>query len=213
MTDIKVTINVEEIMSQIRKDIESKLLVDDIVEFEDIALDEIDDVNCYSDQDFSQRINSLRQSLFINSYRNITSRRGITGKVIIFLKKIIRKCICFYIEPIVHEQNNINLLIGECMEDIKRYTLQQQTYKDEFDDLEFVFNNEIMKRFKILQSNNESLSSQNEMLSKENIELVAEFSKLKESNIFLQRQIEIIQLEQRKLSLLLQNITPKEGNT
>lgn len=56
-------------------------------------------------QEDIKMVNSLH---YIDPYKNITSHRKVTGKIIIFIKKVIRKLLSWYITPMVVQQNEFN---------------------------------------------------------------------------------------------------------
>jgi O-antigen chain-terminating methyltransferase len=92
-------INIEDIMNQIRKKIQEKGIIDEEIEFGQISSEE------EMLPEYLRMINNLWD---VNSYSNIHSHRKVIGKIIIFIKKIIRKSIFWYINPIVQQQNQFN---------------------------------------------------------------------------------------------------------
>jgi O-antigen chain-terminating methyltransferase len=56
----------------------------------------------------SAAVERLNQFWNIQIYGPIYSRSGIVGRFIIFIKRIIRKCISFYLVPIIVNQNTFN---------------------------------------------------------------------------------------------------------
>lgn len=92
-------INIEDIMAQIRKKIQEQGIVDEDIEFDKVS----------SEEDMlSEYLTMVNNSWNINPYFNIHSHRKIIGKIIIFVKKVIRKSISWYIAPIVEQQNEFN---------------------------------------------------------------------------------------------------------
>jgi len=59
-------------------------------------------------------------SYVVKSYWEITSHRKYFGNLIIFIKKVIRKGIFWFIDPIVQQQNNINILLKNNIEKNKK---------------------------------------------------------------------------------------------
>ena len=47
------------------------------------------------------------------AHREIISRSGISGKIIIFFKKVIRRCLKWYINPICDQQTHFNVKVSE----------------------------------------------------------------------------------------------------
>lgn len=58
------------------------------------------------------------ENWLINPEKIITSHRKIIGKFIVFGKKIVRKFLRWYINPIVDEQNNFNGSVTRCINEI-----------------------------------------------------------------------------------------------
>lgn len=92
-------INVEDIMRQIR---------------EKIARENIQEEILYLDKEFGsstlfrEHLRLTNLSCNIISYKAITSHRKLTGKIIVLIKKLIRKSIYWYINPMIEQQNEFN---------------------------------------------------------------------------------------------------------
>jgi len=101
------TVNVQEIMNEIRRDIQIKGYKNSDLSFPDIPY------NAYSDKShidsFAENIRDLRNRENVFASRPIKSNR-VFGFAIVAFKKIIRRLMSFYIEPIVSDQNVINRL-------------------------------------------------------------------------------------------------------
>ena len=115
------TINIEQIMEEIRADIAKKGYVDDAVSFdsieikESVAIHNDPDNNATDFHELSQILLSLeywckdtKRLQEINYYRPIQSQRKIIGGLITFFKKTARRSLRFLFEPIVSEQNAFN---------------------------------------------------------------------------------------------------------
>jgi len=109
-------INIEEIMAEIRREIAEKGYKNDDISFSDIPV--------YSSAEEIATSNLSGENLYllqvkynIATHRPLKSSRAI-GSLIIFVKKIIRKLIKFYIEPIVTDQNEINGIVKSCIQDL-----------------------------------------------------------------------------------------------
>ena len=88
-------INTAEIMSDIKR------TAKDIPDFENIPYKKNAGSVIYENPD--KAISEMRSYSYIHSYRQFNDK-----KVKVFLKKVVRKIIKFYVEPIVEEQNNFN---------------------------------------------------------------------------------------------------------
>jgi len=109
-------INVEEIMAEIKRDIKEKGYKND-----DISFSEVMPCTSYTPLTHSNMLDENVRNLMnirgVVSYKVLKSNRSI-GFIIIFVKKIIRKLVKFYIEPIVYDQNQINSLAAISIKDI-----------------------------------------------------------------------------------------------
>ena len=110
-------INVEEIMVEIRKEIDEKGYRNETVLFSEIPLN----TGSYEDN-----LGALHDRYTVATYRVLESK-GALGAIKVFFRKIIRKLIRFYVDPIVFDQNEINKITIMCLHD-------------------FYFDNETMRR-------------------------------------------------------------------
>jgi len=109
-------VDIEEIMSEIRREIKEKGYKDEDILFSEIPLYSSAYGLIHSGE-FEDNLGFLRANNAIAAYRPLKSNR-IVGFLIIFLKKIIRKLTKFYIEPIVTDQNENNRLVTACIQDL-----------------------------------------------------------------------------------------------
>ena len=116
MTGSGQNINVEEIMEEIRRDIKEKGYQNDDISFSDVPLSgkylTMDNSNLAA-----QKIMLLQARYNVFAYRPLASNRSF-GALIVFIKKVIRKMIKFYIEPIVSDQNDVNGLVASGLKDL-----------------------------------------------------------------------------------------------
>ena len=101
-------INIEDIMKQIRTEIREKGYVDNELQFSDIACLAGGSGVPFDMNQYKEEVESANESRLVLSYRDISSDRAGVGKIITIVKKIVRKVVCFYIEPIVDDQNRFN---------------------------------------------------------------------------------------------------------
>lgn len=80
-----------------------------------------------------QEITYLKQTSYISAYRPLYSCRPIIGSVIVFVKKVIRKLVKFYVEPITFDQSDRNAHMARALE-LLQEQLQKQT--EEIEQLE-----------------------------------------------------------------------------
>ena len=92
-------INVEKIMEEIRADIEKRGLAEDDLNFQDVMIQgDIFQIARFQD--------ALKMA---NIYSNINLHNDVGGSGIKrFVKRVIRKCVRFYIQPMLEQQNEFN---------------------------------------------------------------------------------------------------------
>jgi hypothetical protein len=96
------TINVEEIMKEIRADIKAKGLTDTTGSFDDIVLLG-GEGNFYNKEVYEDMLTNVGETAEVLSYRELSG-----NPISKFIKKINRRLIAFYIECIVDDQNKFN---------------------------------------------------------------------------------------------------------
>ena len=109
-------INVEDIMTEIRQEIEEKGYKNEDVSFTDIAVG-FSSYGIAHSKAFEENLGTLRARYNVAAYRPLYSNRAI-GFIVVFIKKVMRKLTKFYIEPIVKDQNENNRLTTMCIQDL-----------------------------------------------------------------------------------------------
>jgi O-antigen chain-terminating methyltransferase len=134
MPDIK-TIDIEKIMEEIRADIAAKGLTDDIPEFGSFSLpqEEASEFNMNILEDTIERLGFCWK---IESDHEIRSRPGLAGRLIIFVKRIIRKCIRFYMLPVILEQNEVNKTVLDSLVQLENFVKTQSMQNDGKNEIE-----------------------------------------------------------------------------
>ena len=119
-------INIEEIMNEIRADIAAKGYSRNTLSFDDIMLDD-DCMKCnqFDKMEFSQELYVLNHNWEIMAYRQFGDNGGIWGRLRTFFKKVIRKTVKFYVEPIVEDQNRYNASTTRSMNLLECYINEQ----------------------------------------------------------------------------------------
>jgi len=114
-------INVDEIVNQIRAEIKEKGLEASMLSFEDVPFDK---ETSHTENHFE--LSSLVQSAdYMNARNQIEPYKEISGNpIIVFIKKIIRKLVKFYIMPIMTEQNALNYHCANAVNQISCYVEQ-----------------------------------------------------------------------------------------
>lgn len=153
------TINIEEIMQEIRQEIKEKHLTADMLSFEDVPYTKPGDaVHGYGLD--SQEVKTAM--VYLNSHYNVQPYKPLAGNpVFVFIKKVIRKLAKFYIIPIVDEQNQFNENTVRMLNAIC-HTQQTESSSD------------LVHRLEVLELNQKHLHTQIELLRKENETLRAE---------------------------------------
>ncbi len=101
-------INVEEIMEQIRSEIEEKGYKEDMLSFEDLPLEKA----CCNKNSLNSHIDGMRSTFYVEWKRVVNS--GAKGIV----KRVIRKFIGFLIAPIVEDQTQYNRNVLSAFEEV-----------------------------------------------------------------------------------------------
>ena len=106
-------INVESIMKEIKKEIEVKGYTNDLLSFDDVVVD----VGAMNVNKFDKiKFNEDNHEWEVNPYRPLQG-----NKVTVFFKKVIRKLVYFFVEPIVMAQDGFNASIVRMMNQMNCY--------------------------------------------------------------------------------------------
>lgn len=112
-------INIEDIMTEIKENIKTKGYSKKELKFADIEIRDPQGMGTTFDMGiFKNDLHSSFQTRLVASYRPIESYTPGVGIVVKFVKKVLRKLLCFYIEPIVEDQNKFNENIVRNMTEI-----------------------------------------------------------------------------------------------
>lgn len=150
-------IDVEKIMEEIREDIRIKGYTNDMLSFNDVIIEPQIGVNTGFDKvKFNEELYEL------NNYWNIASNHVITGnKIVLLIKRIIRKCIRFHINPIIEEQNRFNAVVVRSINLLDQYISQhykeQENEQNKLDEVSFIIRREIKRELSALRTENEML--------------------------------------------------------
>lgn len=173
-------INVEDIMAEIRAEIKENRY-NDSLSFQDCITDVTNDSHfdtAFDKIKFNEELYSL------NHYWNVQGYRPLHGNIItIFVKRLIRKLIKFYIEPVINDQNNYNAITTRIFNLVNVY-IEQQRIRDEelmaeYDELRYLINRKMAKDFNLLRRDFSNLERSLDVLKAENDILKNEVEKLK----------------------------------
>lgn len=138
-------IDIEKIILEIREEIRTKGYIEEKLDFDRIPIKRavsasLLDVKEFNMEELLQSVAEINQYYYIEPYKELKSTRPMIGPIIVFIKKIIRKLIKFYIEPVVFEQRNYNASVVCCINQMVKYIDEQQY------NLELKYENEKLKR-------------------------------------------------------------------
>lgn len=155
------TINIEDIMLQIKREIKEKGLKADMLSFEDVPYDQPVDMADGSD------LSACDEALnYINSHYSIQPYKELQGNPIkVFFKKVIRKLTKFYVEPVVFEQNEMNANIARVLNSL-RSAAEANSGGEDFND-----------RIQVLELAQKELNKRIDSLERENAALREELGK------------------------------------
>ncbi|MDE6657835.1 MAG: hypothetical protein K2J88_04550 [Oscillospiraceae bacterium] len=122
MQNDRKQINIDEIMQQIRTEIKQKGYNNSMLDFEEIPFaQEIS----HAENHF--QLASLQQSAeYLNIRNQIEPYKPVEGNfLVVWIKKILRKLIKFYIMPIMTEQNALNLHTANSVNQIQQYIISK----------------------------------------------------------------------------------------
>lgn len=144
------TLNIEDIMAEIRQEIKDKGFTSDMLSFEDISYPKVDTLNLNISMQSDEISNSL---VYMNTHYQIQPYKSIYGNPVkTFIKKVLRKSIKFYIEPIVLEQNEFNAHTIRVLNSIRETFLEQDNKNNEVENiLERIEIIEIQQKYLIKQ--------------------------------------------------------------
>lgn len=127
-------LNVEKIMEEIRYEIREKGYTKDMLSFSDVDIETEDTkvgIEKFERIKFNEELFNLNMLWNVNPYREIDVKPGLKGKCVAFIKKIIRKCIRFYLAPIVWEQDTFNATTVRLLNMMNLYMEENQRLSDQ----------------------------------------------------------------------------------
>ena len=148
-------INIEEIMSQIKREIKEKNLTADMLSFEDVPYEKPTDMSSGSSlEDCDSALTYMNTHYYIQPYKEL---QGNPLKV--FFKKVIRKLTKFYVEPVVFEQNDFNANTTKALNSLRSAVNTSSESSDMNDRLQVLelAQKELTKRIDSLERENAAL--------------------------------------------------------
>lgn len=118
-----MSLNIEDIMSEIRADIKEKGISGDMLSFADIPCD-ANPRNPAQQYDSDQ----LRKNIsYVSDYFALSTENELEGGAFSkLIKKIVRKLARFYVEPIADEQSALNANTAQALQQLELYIMDSQ---------------------------------------------------------------------------------------
>lgn len=130
-------IDVEAIMAEIKEEIDKRPYKEKILSFEDVG--EFSDLDGdiltgYSFEELTRQVDNINAQYMVQEYRIFPSH-GVLNKIKNIVKKLIRKPIRFYVNPIVHDQDEFNASVVKSINQIKFYISENEQLKQQVEEL------------------------------------------------------------------------------
>lgn len=121
-----MAINIEDIMSEIRSDIQEKGLNSSMLSFADVPCDANGKSNDAYDPD------TLRSNVqYVSTQYQMQPYRPLAGNpVMVFFKKVLRRLMRFYIEPLAQEQTYFNANTAQALQEMELYIIDTQAHSN-----------------------------------------------------------------------------------
>ncbi|MDO4156299.1 MAG: hypothetical protein Q4D37_05915 [Oscillospiraceae bacterium] len=122
-----MAINIEDIMSEIRSDIQQKGLNSSMLSFADVPCDANPDnpTESYDPDTFRSNVQYVSTQYQVQPYRPLTG-----NPILVFCKKVLRRLMRFYIEPIAQEQTYFNANTAQALQEVEMYIIDTQTHSN-----------------------------------------------------------------------------------
>ena len=140
-------INIEDIMAEIKRDIKAKGLTEDMLSFEDVPYKK--PVSVGGSEQAHEALEFLNANCCVQPYKELKG-----NPLFVFVKKVTRKLVKFYVEPVVQEQNDLNINTVTVLN-----ALSENDMSEKLSELE-IAQKELMLRLDRLERENAALRSQ-----------------------------------------------------
>lgn len=158
-------INIEDIMKEIRAEIKEKGYDSSMLSFDDVKCNtSLNDGSGISSEDFSRDLQFVKLNCCVQPYKELEG-----PKPVVVFRKILRKLIKFYIEPVVNDQNAVNLRYVRMIDYLNGLVKPDRDVPDmrelavQIEDLELkiknvsLYSEALEKRIALLEKENEEL--------------------------------------------------------
>ena len=121
----EINVDVTKIMEEIRADIEQRGLRDEVLSFEDIPMPESvavlsNDLGPFNSDALADANDYMNRCFQVQVWHPIQGT-GVLGFLVVFIKRVIRKLIRFFIDPIVSDQNDFNMMTAKSANQVRNY--------------------------------------------------------------------------------------------
>lgn len=126
MEEQMIKIDVEKIMEEIRADIKAKGYTNDLLSFQDVAMDNTTEDTKFNMDEMNHCTHAANVNARVEYYHQIIPHHGLKNLIKIFIRKFLR----FLLQPLVEEQNRYNADAVQTINQLTRF-VQEQTGKNE----------------------------------------------------------------------------------
>lgn len=191
-------LDIEEIMTEIRKSIKLRQYQEMPIKFENIDVITNEKNLIYDQNKLLTYIHNVNSHHHIYAYRTIYSRKGLLGKIIIFIKKVLRKSIKFYIEPIVSDQNKFNFEVVNSINEIRNFILDKNDNNDNLNlkisKLELKLNKSVEKTINQLIEDDKKVTPQISDIIDQLDYISNTLKKQTDENLYLKNKIKLLNI-------------------
>ena len=122
-----MAINIEDIMSEIRSDIQQKGLNSSMLSFADVPCDANPEnlTESYDPDTLRSNVQYVSTQYQVQPYRTLTG-----NPILVFFKKVLRRLMRFYVEPIAQEQTYFNANTAQALQEMEMYIIDTQTHSN-----------------------------------------------------------------------------------
>lgn len=132
MTENKI--NVEEIMQQIRAEIQENGYDASMLSFDDIPMPNgytPVKIGPYNADSLAESVSYMNNNYSIDAWRALKSGKPVIGGLIVFCRKVIRKLIKFYVEPVTISQSAFNQNTVTSMNQVRNHIVESDKTLEE----------------------------------------------------------------------------------
>ena len=143
-------VNIEKIMDDIRAEIRAKEYSADMISFSEVAEKPSQNAEGLNSNELICNLNKANAICLIPHNNPLTGNR-----IVVFIKRVIRKLIRFYVRPIVEQQNEFNAQTIRSLNEIGKYTMELNARPD---------SDNMAKKIEMLELKLETANKENEEL-------------------------------------------------